>query len=91
MHLHPCYFIDESGKRLGLWRCPLLGGLLPVPAPILFERLLVQNFIASRRRPSDGMPSCGLAAWIVDYGIRQIGICILRLLRLAVSTTIPAR
>jgi len=33
MHLHPCYFIDESGKRLGLWRCPLLGGLLPVQRP----------------------------------------------------------
>jgi glycosyltransferase involved in cell wall biosynthesis len=46
MHLHPCYFIDESGRRLGLWRCPLPGGRFPVPAPILFERLLVQNFIA---------------------------------------------
>ena len=46
MHLHPCYFIDGSGRRLGLWRCPLPGGLSPVPASILFERLLVQNFIA---------------------------------------------
>jgi glycosyltransferase involved in cell wall biosynthesis len=46
MHLHPCYIIDDSGKRLGLWRCPLPGGPSPVPAQIWFERLLVQNFIA---------------------------------------------
>jgi glycosyltransferase involved in cell wall biosynthesis len=46
MHLHPCYFIDGSGRRLALWRCPLPSGRFPVPAPILFERLLVQNFIA---------------------------------------------
>jgi glycosyltransferase involved in cell wall biosynthesis len=46
MHLHPCYFIDELGRRLGLWRCPLPDGQLPVPAPVLFERLLIQNFIA---------------------------------------------
>jgi glycosyltransferase involved in cell wall biosynthesis len=46
MHLHPCYFIDESGKRLGLWRCPLPSGRFPVEPPLLFERLLVQNFIA---------------------------------------------
>jgi glycosyltransferase involved in cell wall biosynthesis len=46
MHLHPCYFIDESGKRVGMWRCPLPGGQFPVPAPIFFQRLLVQNFIA---------------------------------------------
>src|SRR5580704_5630227 len=23
MHLHPCYVVDGSGRRLGLWRCPL--------------------------------------------------------------------
>jgi glycosyltransferase involved in cell wall biosynthesis len=46
MHLHPCYFIDGSGRRLGLWRCPLPDGQFPVPPPALFERLLVQNFIA---------------------------------------------
>ena len=47
MHLHPCYIIDKSGKRLGLWRCPLPNGQSPVPAPLLLERLLVQNFIAT--------------------------------------------
>jgi glycosyltransferase involved in cell wall biosynthesis len=45
MHLHPSYIIDESERRLGLWRCPLPAGEAPVPAHILIERLLVQNFI----------------------------------------------
>jgi glycosyltransferase involved in cell wall biosynthesis len=47
MHVHSCYIIDETGKRLGLWRCPLPSGDTPVPTRILFERLLVQNFIAT--------------------------------------------
>ena len=46
MHLHPAYIVDEAGKRLGLWRCPLPSGESPVPAQLLLERLLVQNFIA---------------------------------------------
>ena len=46
MHLHPCYIIDESGGRLGLWRCPLPNGQSPVPKELLLERLFVQNFIA---------------------------------------------
>ncbi len=46
MDLHPCYIIDGSGKRLGLWRCPLPSGQSPIPPPLLFERLLIQNFIA---------------------------------------------
>ncbi len=45
MHLHPCYIIDEAGRRLGLWRCPLPADGAAVPARLLFERLLVQNFI----------------------------------------------
>jgi hypothetical protein len=45
MHLHPCFIIDESARRLGLWRCPLPAGDSPVPAHIFIERLLVQNFI----------------------------------------------
>jgi GT2 family glycosyltransferase len=47
MHLHPTYIIDGSGRRLGLWRCPLPAGQSPVPTPMLFERLLVQNFIST--------------------------------------------
>ncbi len=45
MHLHPCYIVDEVGRRLGLWRCPLPDDGSPVPAQLLYERLLVQNFI----------------------------------------------
>jgi len=46
MHLHSSYIIDESARRLGLWCCPLPAGESPVPAHILIERLLVQNFIS---------------------------------------------
>jgi len=45
MHLHPCYIIDESARRLGLWRCPLPTGASPVPRSMLIERLIVQNFV----------------------------------------------
>jgi hypothetical protein len=46
MHLHPAYIIDEQGKKIGTWRCPLPAGETPVPSNILLQRLLVQNFIA---------------------------------------------
>lgn len=45
MHLHPCYIIDERGKQLGIWRCPLPNGIRRSPKNMLLERLLVQNFI----------------------------------------------
>jgi glycosyltransferase involved in cell wall biosynthesis len=47
MQLHPCYVVDGSGRRLGLWRCPLPDNQAPVPTALLLERLLVQNFIAT--------------------------------------------
>jgi glycosyltransferase involved in cell wall biosynthesis len=47
MHLHPCYIIDETGKRLGVWRYPLPATQSPVSPKVFIERLLVQNFIAS--------------------------------------------
>ena len=46
MYLHSSYIIDELGRRLGPWRCPLPSGLSPVPTDVFAERLLVQNFIA---------------------------------------------
>src|SRR5262249_18515987 len=46
MHLPRCYIVNEAGRRLGLWRCPLPNGQLPVPTHILLARLLIQNFIA---------------------------------------------
>ena len=54
MHLHPCYIVDEGGRRLGLWRCPLPADGSPVPAQLLYERLLVQNFY---RHPNAGNPT----------------------------------
>ena len=45
MHLHPAFIINERGRKLGTWRCPLPAGEAPVPPQILAERLLVQNFI----------------------------------------------
>jgi glycosyltransferase involved in cell wall biosynthesis len=46
MHLHSCYIIDETGKRVGIWRCPLPNDEL-VPTRTLYERLLIQNFIST--------------------------------------------
>jgi glycosyltransferase involved in cell wall biosynthesis len=46
MHLHPCYVIDEFGRRLGLWRCALPAAPAAVPTGVFYERLIVQNFIA---------------------------------------------
>jgi glycosyltransferase involved in cell wall biosynthesis len=46
MHLHSADIIGDAGKRLGTWRCPLPSGGAPVPAPVMLERLLIQNFIA---------------------------------------------
>jgi hypothetical protein len=43
--LHPSWFIDAHGKKLGPWRCPLPSGKPLMPAFTL-EHLLVQNFIA---------------------------------------------
>jgi hypothetical protein len=46
MHLHPCHIINEAGKRLGIWRCPLPSDT-PVPTRTYLERLLIQNFIST--------------------------------------------
>jgi hypothetical protein len=44
MWLSPAHIVDGNGKRLGLWRCPLLPGV--IGRDLWFERLLVQNFVA---------------------------------------------
>lgn len=44
--LHPSYFIDASGRRVGTWRCPLPRHGRPLPPKLVVGRLLVQNFIA---------------------------------------------
>ncbi len=44
--VHPVWFIDGRGRRLGLWRCPLPTQRGALPAALVVPRLLVQNFIA---------------------------------------------
>jgi glycosyltransferase involved in cell wall biosynthesis len=44
--LHPCWFVDEAGRRAGLWRCPLPAAAGGAPPELVVERLLVQNFVA---------------------------------------------
>jgi glycosyltransferase involved in cell wall biosynthesis len=46
MHLHPSYIIDEAGRRMGLWRCPLPPAPSRVPIDRFLKCLLIQNFIA---------------------------------------------
>jgi hypothetical protein len=43
--VHPVWFIDDAGRRLGQWRCPLPRTGTPLPPALVMERLLVQNFI----------------------------------------------
>ncbi|MGO8898451.1 MAG: glycosyltransferase [Isosphaeraceae bacterium] len=45
MFLHPSWFIDPAGRRVGTWRCPLPGDAELAP-DLVIERLLVQNFIS---------------------------------------------
>ncbi len=44
--LSPSWYIDPTGRRLGIWRCPLPVRNGPLDARLVVERLLVQNFIA---------------------------------------------
>jgi len=46
MYLHDSVFIDELGKPLGLWRCPLKSKRRIISAAEMVEKLLVQNFVA---------------------------------------------
>ena len=46
MYLHDSMFIDEQGKPLGLWRCPLANKRRIISAEEMVEKLLVQNFVA---------------------------------------------
>ncbi len=46
LHIAPSAIIDESGRNLGIWRCPL-SGEGEMPSQKVMESLLVQNFIAA--------------------------------------------
>jgi hypothetical protein len=44
LFLHPSWYVDDRGRRLGLWSCPLPAHR--IPGSMFMERLLVQNFIS---------------------------------------------
>ena len=46
LYLHDSMFVDERGKSLGLWRCPLANKRGIVTTDEAIDKLLVQNFIA---------------------------------------------
>ena len=46
LYLHDSMFVDERGKPLGLWRCPLANKRGIVTTEKAIDKLLVQNFIA---------------------------------------------
>jgi hypothetical protein len=46
LHLASSLIIDKHGRKLGVWRCPLLAEAA-LPSNLVIERLLVQNFIAA--------------------------------------------
>jgi len=44
--LSPAIFVDQQGRAVGRWSCPLPNSAGPISSDGLIERLLVQNFIA---------------------------------------------
>ena len=46
LFLHPSWFIDSQGRRLGPWCCPLPKTPAVLDAATILPRLLVQNFLA---------------------------------------------
>lgn len=46
LYLHDSVFIDQEGKPLGLWRCPLANKRRIISTDEMLEKLLVQNFVA---------------------------------------------
>jgi glycosyltransferase involved in cell wall biosynthesis len=46
LFLHPAYFLNAEGKRIGYWNCPLNASMNPIKSESMIERLLIQNFIS---------------------------------------------
>lgn len=44
--IHPSIFLDEFDKSQGVWRCPLAPYPEVIQPDLLYERLLIQNFIS---------------------------------------------
>jgi hypothetical protein len=64
LHLAPCTIIDQTGRTLGVWRCPLPAET-PLPSAQIMQRLLIQNFISS---PA---PVFRKDAWIASGGLDE--------------------
>jgi glycosyltransferase involved in cell wall biosynthesis len=62
--LNPSQIVDQDGRELGIWRCPLPAAR-PLPAESLAARLLVQNFVAI---PA---PVVRRDAWIAAGGLDE--------------------
>lgn len=46
LYLHDSVFIDEQGKPLGIWSCPLANKRRIISAEEMIQKLLIQNFVA---------------------------------------------
>jgi glycosyltransferase involved in cell wall biosynthesis len=74
LHLAPTAIVDRSGRRLGVWRCPLPADRA-IPSAEVLERLLVQCFISTPApvfRKDAWLACCGLdeALWFTaDWDI----------------------
>lgn len=44
--VHPSIFVDDAGRQVGTWRCPLPAVRGAVASGTFLSRLLVQNFVA---------------------------------------------
>jgi hypothetical protein len=64
LHLAPSAIIDNGGRKLGVWRCPLPANVELQPA-LVMGRLLVQNFVAA---PA---PVFRRDAWLACGGLDQ--------------------
>jgi glycosyltransferase involved in cell wall biosynthesis len=66
--LHPSIYIDNGGKALGRWSCPLPAAPGRTPSALMMERLLVQNFISMpgpvfKREPALSVGGLDEALW----------------------------
>jgi glycosyltransferase involved in cell wall biosynthesis len=43
--LHPVWYVDTFGRRMGRWTCPFPARREGLPAETVLERMLVQNFV----------------------------------------------
>lgn len=46
LYLHDSVFIDEQGRPLGIWSCPLANKRRIISAEEMIQKLLIQNFVA---------------------------------------------